>query len=176
MRTPSVLFDLGNVLVRLDLERGLGRLRHLAGERVPATLEQAQLFFSEASLACNRGDLPPEAFIATLARQLGDPAVLPSQLVEAWCDIFEPWPQMEALAGEVLAAGHHAYLASNTDPLHFAHLSAQMPVLGRLTGLHLSYEARAIKPDPSFFLSLLARFGLAASECVYLDDRAEHVE
>ncbi|HEY3448923.1 MAG TPA: HAD family phosphatase [Myxococcales bacterium] len=178
MNTPTVLFDLGNVLVRLDLPRGLSHLRRLAGRRAPQTLESAELHFGEASTACNRGDLSPEAFIAELARQLGAPAspTTHSSLVEAWCDIFEPWPEMEALADEVLQAGHAAYLASNTDPLHFAFLELQMPVLRRLTGLHLSYEARVMKPDPAFFTGLLARFGLRAADCVYLDDRAEHVE
>ncbi|MGC4117217.1 MAG: HAD-IA family hydrolase [Myxococcales bacterium] len=133
--------------------------------------------FGEASTACNRGALSPEAFIEALARQLGAPRSpgLHSSLVDAWCDIFTPWPEMEALADEVLHAGHAAYLASNTDPLHFAFLDLQMPVLRRLTGLHLSYEARVMKPDPAFFTGLLSRFGLRAADCVYLDDRAEHV-
>ncbi len=178
MRTPTVLFDLGNVLVRLDLPRGLSRLQSLAGASAPGSLESAALHFGDASTACNRGDLPPEAFVAALARQLGAPdsPTLRSSLVEAWCDIFTPWPEMEALADEVLAAGHAAYLASNTDPLHFAFLELQMPVLRRLTGLHLSYEARVMKPDPAFFAGLLERFALRSADCVYLDDRAEHVK
>lgn len=176
MRTPTVLFDLGNVLVRLDLPRGLARLRRLAGPRAPATLEAAALFFGEASFACNRGDLSPEAFVDTLARQLGGGTLDPSSIVEAWCDIFDPWPEMEALADEVLRAGHRAWLASNTDPIHFSYLQLRMPVLSRLTGLHLSYEARRMKPDPAFFNSLLLSSRLGAGDCVYLDDRPEHVE
>lgn len=178
MRPPTVLFDLGNVLVRLDFPRGLARLRRLAGSQAPGSLQSAELHFGAASAACNRGDLSPEAFIDSLVRELGAPRspTLHASLVEAWCDIFTPWPEMEALADEVLAAGHAAYLASNTDPLHFAFLQLQMPVLQRLSGLHLSYEARVMKPDPAFFEGLLSRFGLKAADCVYLDDRAEHVE
>lgn len=176
MAQPAVLFDLGNVLVRLNLERGLARLKALAGPRAPAPLEQAHLFFSEASLSCNRGDLGPEAFLDHLRKQLDlGPATSREALAGAWCDIFDPYPEMEALADEVLQLGHPAYLASNTDPLHFAYLSPRMPVLGRLTGLHLSYEARLIKPDPAFFRAALARFGLEAQRCAYLDDRPEHV-
>jgi len=172
---PTVLFDLGNVLVRLNMPRGLAHLRALAGERVPLSLESAAVFFGEASDACNRGELSPERFLGQLTALLGAPAILPARLTEAWCDIFDRWPEMESLADEVLAAGHRAYLASNTDPLHFAYLSLQMPVLRRLTGLHLSYEARVMKPDPAFFTKLLRRFGLEAPDCVFLDDREEHV-
>lgn len=174
MAAPTVLFDLGNVLVRLDLARGLEHFQRLAGPRAPATLEKAQLFFSEASLACNRGELSPEAFLQTLARQLGEPEVPPARLVDAWCDIFTPWPEMEALADEVLGRGR-AYLASNTDPIHYSFLSLRMPVLRRLTGVHLSFEAKVTKPDGRFFTLLLDRFGLRAEDCVYLDDSPAHV-
>lgn len=176
MRQPSVLFDLGNVLVHLDFPRGLAHLRRLAGARAPPDLEAAALFLDDASLACNQGEATPDEFLATLAERLGDPELPRARLAEAWCDIFTPWPEMEALADEVLAAGHAAYLASNTDPLHVAFLSVQMPLLRRLTGLFLSYEARLLKPDPAYFRALLARFGLEARACVYLDDRPEHVE
>lgn len=176
MSDPAVLFDLGNVLVKLDLQRGVEHLCRLAGPRAPPALDQAALFFSDASLACNRGALPPERFLEGLAAQLGAPALSPASLADAWCDIFIPWPEMEALAEEILMAGHPAYLASNTDPLHFAFLAQRMPVLRRLFGLHLSYEAGVLKPDPEFFRSLLARFHLAAASCVFLDDRPEHVE
>ncbi len=175
MAQPAVLFDLGNVLVRLDLERGLSRLRALAEPRASGSLDAAHLYFSEASLACNRGDLGPDAFLGHLRTQLGRRDVSQDALAGAWCDIFDPYPEMEALADEVLQLGHPAYLASNTDPLHFAHLKPRMPVLGRLTGLHLSYEARHIKPDPAFFEAALARFGLDPKRCAYLDDRPEHV-
>lgn len=175
MRPPTVLFDLGNVLVRLDLARGLEHLRRLAGARVPASLAEAAVFFSEASLACNRGALTGEEFLARLHEQLGRPPVARAALAEAWRDIFIPWPEMEALAEAVLAAGHRAVLASNTDPIHFAWLRERIPVLGKLTGLHLSYDAGVNKPDPAFFRGLLERFELAAEACVYLDDRPEHV-
>jgi len=173
---PTVLFDLGNVLVRLDLARGLEHFRRLAGDQAPASLELAKVFFSEASLACNRGERSPERFLQSLARQLGGPKVPLARLTEAWCDIFDRWPQMEALADEVLLRGHPTYLASNTDPIHYTYLSLRLPILRRLTGVHLSYEAGVIKPDPRFFRLLLDRFGLLASNCVYLDDSPAHVE
>lgn len=176
MHSPIILFDLGNVLVHLDLPRGLGYLRRLAGSRAPADLRGAEVFFGAPSLACNQGTLAPMDFLAALARQLQLPFPGAAEALRAaWCDIFTPWPEMEALADEVLAAGHRAYLASNTDPIHFAFLRERMPVLGRLDACFLSYEARLLKPDPEFFRALLAQHQLAASECVFLDDRPDNV-
>jgi glucose-1-phosphatase len=175
MPSPAVFFDLGNVLVRLDIERGVARLKALAGERAPAELGAAQLYFSEAALAFNRGELTSDAYLDQLARLLGFPSLPRGPLADAWCAIFEPYPEMEATAGEVLALGHRAYLASNTDPLHLGYLRPRLPLLARLTGLHLSYEARAAKPDPAFFRAALDRFGVEPAACAYLDDRPEHV-
>ncbi len=176
MRSPIILFDLGNVLVHLDLVRGLGHLRRLAGPRAPADLQGAEVFFGAPSLACNQGLLSPEDFLAALARQLELPFPDAAKSVRAaWCDIFTPWPEMESLAADVLAAGHRAYLASNTDPIHFAFLRERMPVLDRLDACFLSYEARLLKPDPEFFRALLARYQLVASECLFLDDRPDNV-
>jgi FMN phosphatase YigB (HAD superfamily) len=171
----AVLFDLGNVLVRLDMARGLARLRSLSG-RGPASLEEAAVFFGAPALACNRGELGPDAFIDALAAAVGATGLARATLRDVWCDIFTPWPEMEALAERVLAAAHPAYLLSNTDPIHFEWLARRMPVLGRLDGLHLSYEVGRLKPDPAFFTSALERFGLEAARCAFLDDRPENVE
>jgi HAD superfamily hydrolase (TIGR01509 family) len=174
-RDPTVLFDLGNVLVRLDFERGLSSLRRLAPGRVPASLDEASLFFSEHSLACNSGRISAEQFLDRLGRQLGNGELSRARLAEAWCDIFERWPRMERLAEQVLSLGHRAFLLSNTDPLHFAFLRERIPVLSRLDGLFLSYEAHRLKPDPTFFSDALERFGLEAGRCLYLDDKEANV-
>ncbi len=173
---PAVLFDLGNVLVRLDMERGLEHLRRLAPTNAPVSLDLARTFFSEASLACNRGELAPERFLETLARDLHLPDASLDTLAAAWCDIFTRWQEMESVAERVLAAGHAAFLLSNTDPLHHAWLSARLPVLRQMSGVFLSFENGLLKPDPAFFLEALRRFELDASRCVFLDDRPENVE
>ena len=175
-RDPTVLFDLGNVLVRLDLERGLERLRRLAPASAPASLEIAAAFFSPASLACNRGELSPEQFLDALASQLGLGPDAHAALAAAWCDIFTRWPEMEWLAAATLAAGHRTFVLSNTDPLHYAWLSARLPILRQASGVFLSYEAGLIKPDPEFFRVALRRLGLEAARCVFLDDKPDNVE
>jgi len=174
MSSTTVLFDLGNVLVRLNLERGLAHFRKLSERPLPS-LEQSLLFFSDAALAFNRGELDSEGFLEELRRQLSLSAS-PEAIQAAWCDIFDPWPEMESLAERVLGAGHPAFLLSNTDPLHFRFLSARMPVLGRLTGLHLSYDARVMKPDPAYFRAAIERLSLAPERCAFVDDRPDNVE
>jgi putative hydrolase of the HAD superfamily len=172
----AVLFDLGDVLVKLRFERGLSRFVALAGGRLVLPSEAEGLFSSETALAFNRGDIAPEGFFAWVCETLGCPGLPVSACIDAWCDIFDPWPEMESLAEESLAAGHRVYLLSNTDPIHFRYLCEKRPFLTRLSGHCLSFEVRHVKPEAEFFTAALTRFGLAPSGCAFVDDRPSNVE
>lgn len=158
------LFDLGNVLVRLAFPRGLSRLAALGGRC-------GGVASSELKRDFDTGRIGVEDFL----RGLDAPGAPRATLAEAWCDVFDPWPEMEAVLGEVLASGRPSYLLSNTDPLHYSYLSRRIPALPRMTGHQLSFERGLLKPDPAFFRDALERFGLSAGECVFLDDLAENV-
>ena len=168
-----VLFDLGNVLVHLRFERALARLAALSGRCSP--LELRQLVSSPLKQDFDRGLLDERTFLARLAEAIGAPGVDRRALVAAWVDIFDRWPEAEALLEEVLARGHRAYVLSNTDAIHYPHIRASVPVLARLHGEYLSYEAHVLKPDPAYFQGALAQLGLQAAECVFVDDLAENV-
>jgi FMN phosphatase YigB (HAD superfamily) len=195
----AVLLDLGNVLIRLRFERGWARMRALAGGASPAEAEAiaraahgepprttapvppplalpapAARYLADRAEDFNCGRIPPPEFLAGLAAALGRPDLGFEACARAWCDLFDPWPEMEALADEVLAAGHPVYLLSNTDPVHYEYLRRRVPLLDRLTGHHLSYEVHLAKPDPRYFATALARFGLAAEACAFVDDREDN--
>jgi HAD superfamily hydrolase (TIGR01509 family) len=173
IRLPAVLLDLGDVLVHLEFTRGLRHFQRIAG---CTDAQAAGLYLSKRALETNRGHLQPDEFLRELAGQMGAPDLEIEALRQAWCDIFRPWPEMERLAEDLIAAGHPTWLVSNTDPLHFSHLRPRLPVLERFTGLFLSYEAGLIKPDPAYFHAALERVGLPAAQCVFVDDRPENVE
>ncbi len=170
---PAVLFDLGDVLCRLRFERGLVRLRALGVPGAAAEAERA--FVSDLAREFNLGRHPTEGFLQRLGARLGRGELSSDVVAEAWCDVFDPWPEMTSLAEEVLAAGHPVWVLSNTDPLHFATLRRQVPLLGRVTGLFLSYERGLAKPDPQYFTAFLEHAGLPAEACLFLDDRADNV-
>lgn len=175
-KKPAVLFDLGDVLVHLHFERGLSRFVALAGGAVKLGPDTAGIFIGEKALAWARGDLGKEAFFSWITQQLGAPQVALADCAAAWCECFDPWPEMEALAAEVIDAGHPAYLLSNTDPLHFAVIEKQMPILKRFDGLYLSYQARAVKPELEFFTGALEKYALAPADCLFVDDRPPHID
>ena len=176
MGLPAVFFDLGDVLVHLRLERGLARFAELAGCTLAELRDTAAVYHGDWARACYAGEVSTDEFLRGLVEQLGCAGLPIERARAAWCDIFDAWPEMEALAGAVIDAGHPTYLLSNTEPVHFALLHERMPVLGRFTDLHLSYEVRAAKPDPRYYRLALERFGLRGEDCLFVDDREENVE
>lgn len=172
---PVVLFDLGEVLVHLRFSRGMARLLQLTGGDPQLAQQHSAIFMDPFVLEWNAGLWSPAAFLTALCQRLGPRPVALHAAAEAWCDVFDPYPEMEQLAAEVLGAGHPTWLLSNTDPLHFSRLATAIPLLGRFTGLHLSYEVGAAKPSAQFFERFLERSGHAPGDCVFLDDRPEFV-
>ena len=167
----AVLFDLGNVLVRLDYARAAARYASLRGGE---SVDLAALYGLPEVEAIARGTITHPQLYAALGSALAV-SLDEDAWRDVWCDLFSPFPEMEALAEEVIAAGHPTFLASNTDRAHFEHVAPRLPVLTRMRGLHLSYEVGALKPEPAFFTRLVTRFGLEAKDCVFLDDRGDNV-
>lgn len=174
-RPPAVLFDLGEVLVHLRFSRGVARLLELSGADPARAPSYTSIFMDPFVLEWNAGQWAPAAFLAELCQRLGPKPVPMHAAAEAWCDVFDPYPEMEQLAAEVVDAGHPTWLLSNTDPLHFSRLAGAITVLQRFTGLHLSYEVGAAKPSPRFFELFLERSGFAPGDCLFVDDRPEFV-
>ena len=51
-----------------------------------------------------------------------------------------------------------------------------MAFLAETDGGILSYREQLIKPDPAIYKLLLQRYGLQASECVFLDDLPHNIQ
>ena len=120
------------------------------------------------------GEIDRAGFHAASCRALN--CEIPFDVFEnAWGSWVAPLPQTEELL-QRLADRHRLFLLSNTDPIHLEASRA----FGRtwfelFEDLHLSYEARLLKPDPEFFVSAIRRFNLVPSQCVFLDDMPENV-
>jgi HAD superfamily hydrolase (TIGR01509 family) len=166
----AIVFDIGRVLVGIDIPRGVRRLAQAAGV---GEFEAEFALFGPHYREFARGRLGPAGFHEAVCRAIGAPMGY-EQFREAWCDMFAEMPQMEPLVA-ALSHSYPLYLCSNTDPLHYAHVREQSPILGYARGAVLSYEVGHEKPAPEIYRELLARFGLSAQATLFIDDREENV-
>lgn len=175
-----VFFDLGNVLVHFDPQRGCRNVAEWAGvspEAVYAAVWEAGL-----EDRFEQGQVTPQEFAVTVAESLGialdqlDHAHQP--LLDHLSDMFCPdpaiLPVIEALQQQALRLG----ILSNTCHAHWDFIQRQgWSVADGWSELDvLSYEVGAMKPAPSIYAEAADRAGVAPEAIFFTDDRAENVE
>jgi putative hydrolase of the HAD superfamily len=166
-------FDMGNVLLRFSHERmaeQMGRVAGIATERV-----WKLLFEDGLEWAFERGDFAHDAFFDRFCELTGTSPPR-AELEHAANDIFEQNVPMVGLVGRLNAAGYPLGVLSNTSAAHWGHCVRRFGILSSMFSVHaLSYELRAIKPDPAAFQRAAKLAGLPAERIFFTDDRAENI-
>ena len=85
-------------------------------------------------------------------------------------DYAVPWLR------ELKDRNYGLYYLSNFARKAHVECSHVLDFLPLMDGGILSYQEKLIKPDPAIYRLLLERYGLKASECVFLDDTPKNVE
>lgn len=172
MKKPRLLlFDLGNVLIQLDLERfsktlgidtqdarnhfGQG-LRVLTDQYESGKCTTEEYFSSLRSFFVDRFD------IASLEKAFGSV-------------LTNPMPGMEDLVRRATAKLPSA-LVSNTNEYHFSSVLPRVPALQYLPKRYLSYQMRALKPFPDFYEYIIRNERVAPNEMLFIDDVEQNVK
>jgi HAD superfamily hydrolase (TIGR01509 family) len=83
---------------------------------------------------------------------------------------------MIELLDRVRALGLPTAVLSNTNELAIQDIRAKFPFFAGFKHHILSFEQRAMKPDPALYHALEQASGFAPSQILFLDDRPENVE
>lgn len=183
--TQAAVFDLGNVLVRIDPDPALRAMAELVGADEPSfrqafaaieepfetgrmSEEQALEALFAAGRSADRRDVADGTFDRRRALRLLR-ATFPAR--------FTPVGPAIDIAYRLAEAGTIVALASNTSPLDFREVRRRYPDVIQPFGdrLFLSYRIGAMKPDAAFYRAILDSLGVSADECVFIDDKRENV-
>lgn len=85
-------------------------------------------------------------------------------------DYAIPWVK------ELKAKGYGVYYLSNFSRQAETECADSLAFLPYMDGGILSYKEKMTKPEPEIYRLLLARYGLKAEECVFLDDTPRNVK
>ena len=166
----TVIFDLGGVLVNLDWDKVCADLRHHSNSGdVRSEVVNGPIVRSAMG-----GYLNPRAYHEALCQKLKANLTY-DEFVEIWNGLLSANETIVPLVLR-LKMDHRLVLASNTDPIHFAHSVEHYSVLKNFERYFLSYEMRLLKPDPAYYQNVLDTLDVPASDCVFIDDRVENVE
>lgn len=169
MPQPSILCDIGNVLVHFDFAPAAQRLAarsHLQADRILTFLDTEKVLLES-------GQISGEEFI-TRSMELTSFSGTRADFLDLWCDIFSPneamWRTIARLRGQL-----PLYLLSNTSDLHKDYLFATYPVFGNFDGGVYSYSAGSAKPDAEIFQRTIQELGIDPAQTLFIDDLAANI-
>ena len=170
----ALLFDLGRVVLDIDLSRTLHCWARHAGCE-PTQLGQ-HFLGDELYHHHEKGEISDAAFFAGLRSSLGI-EISDAQFLEGWNAIFVGViPGIHQLLAR--AAQHlPLYAFSNTNSPHIAYFSDQYAdVLGHFRKIFLSSTIRLRKPDAAAYDHVVQAIGVPAERIVFFDDLVENIE
>lgn len=172
MAYKAVIFDLGRVLIHFDFQRGYRALEGLcpyAAAEIPSRIAPTGLVER-----LETGLVEPRQFVDELCSIL-DLKVGYDRFCQIWSCIFTEALLPESML-EGLASRYRLLLLSNTNAIHFEVLRANYSsLLKHFHHLVLSYEVKAMKPNPAIYQAVLERAGCRPEECFFTDDIPEYV-
>ena len=172
MAHKAVIFDLGRVLVHFDFKRGYRALEGLCPHEAAAIPK----LLSGTGLVerFETGLIEPRDFVGEMSRIL-DLRVDYDQFCDIWSCIFTDTLVPESML-EGLKSRYRLLLLSNTNAIHFEMIRRTYPMLRHFDDLILSYEVKAMKPQPEIYRAAIEKAGCRPEECFYTDDIEAYVE
>jgi putative hydrolase of the HAD superfamily len=167
----SVLFDLGQVLVKFDPEDIVRNFSRVVGME-PDEIHDIALAHLRTEFEL--GMTSPAQFRDSISMALNC-ELSEEEFVPLWSDIFTANEPMMAFFHEIRRT-HRTYILSNTDAYHMDWIVAKWPELAECDGLALSYKMHLAKPDPEFYEAVIDMFELTPSRCLYIDDSTENAK
>jgi putative hydrolase of the HAD superfamily len=168
----AIIFDLGKTLVHFDFQRGYEGLEGVCPHDTPAI--RKLLAGTGLVGPFETGLVEPRDFVERISRALELRADYDG-FCEIWNSIFTETLVPEGML-EGLRRRYRLVLLSNTNAIHFESAQRKYPLLRHFDDLVLSYEVKAMKPQPEIYRAAIERAGCAPEECFYTDDIAEFVE
>ena len=175
----AIVFDIGGVLVGLDMEACIGAFRKILGfERITELLDpwhQKGIYGEMEGGTVSADEF--RSFVLSESR----PGCVPSDVDRAMsCLLAGVDPRTAAVVRE-LAGRYPLYLLSNNNPISMpfcleALRQAGLPPETTFRDQFISCEMKCLKPSREFYLEAVRRIGLPAGEILFIDDNQANVD
>ena len=181
------VFDLGGVLIKLNVGRCMRAFEALMGEEnMRAVLgmdshgegvKAVSVASKQLMVDFERGLISSEKFIAEV-RQYCRPGTTDQEVIDAWMSMLDELPAERLQVVDALRAkGHPVFLLSNGNDLHFDFINRTYQLDTHFDGLFLSQKLHMAKPEPQIFEYVqqaihaqLQNTGQSSETVVFIDD------
>lgn len=175
----ALIFDMGGVLVDLDIEDCKRAFKDLLGfDRIDELIDPCHQKGIYGDL--EEGTLSAEEFRRIVLSE-SRPGSRPGLVDEAMWHILVGISPYKAELLNRLAQKYDLYLLSNNNPICMPHSrrlfeEAGAPLDKVFRKCFLSYEVKALKPSEKFYKSVIEEIGLPAEQMLFIDDSQKNVD
>ncbi len=169
----NIIFDLGNVVLKLKWEIVLSRFSN--NEKDKTTLENI-IFNSKEWKELDNGTIEKEDAINIMLSKL------PQELHQACKNIMNNWRDGLIINSEIINfiksikfKGYKTYILSNA-PHEIPEYLSNNDLNKYFDGQIISAQEKVSKPDEKIYKILLDRYSLIAEESLFLDDKKENID
>lgn len=176
----NIIFDLGDVIIPIDLRAPIRNFAVLSG----LSEEEVENLWQEHGLTnqYETGLIDDDAFRQHVRRLLKNDRWADEVIDTAWNTVLLDLPLERIERIKQLQQRYRLFLLSNTSPIHIRQVNYLLTKMGEPTLENLfervfySYEVKLAKPSPDIYTHVLQTAGLTAQETAFLDDNALNIQ
>lgn len=170
----NIVFDLGGVIVDLEMERVCACFREIGMPRMAELMDPC--YPADVNERMESGKLSWEDACDEMRRLDNRPDVTNEQIRWVYEEFLARIDEEKLQSIEQLREqGYRTYVLSNTNPVaieivraHFRRHGREMEQL--FDGIFLSFELGILKPSPAIFEEMIRRTGIRPEESLFIDD------
>ena len=172
----TIIFDLGGVVVNLDINRTINAFKNLGISNVEHWIKPG--LHTDIFLQLEVGEISEDEFYRGI-RKLTGVEVSDSEIRSAWCAMLIDMPAERVKIIEELKKTHKVLLLSNTNSIHvnyfdgFANGYSSMSHL--FHDVYYSFQMHDHKPNVSIFWSVIEKEELIPGKTLFIDDAEANV-
>lgn len=187
MKYNNVLFDLGGVLIDVDVRKSLLAFSEIMQVNQTGNIPNSisEMVNAEGLLGVHSsklidqyqvGAISTEDFINALQSQ-SRPGTTKQQIIDAWYAMFIGiQPEKKLVLKQLIDAKKNIYILSNINDLHVAWTQTHCPELQVAKRIFFSNEIHLSKPDSRCYEFVLNETGIDPKDTVYIDDLLPNIE
>ncbi len=171
-KITTVVFDIGNVLLKWDPEKIFGRL---FGRDDFKNHPLKSVIGNEIWLGMDRGTLSKEEAITLFSKSFPRDSKTIAEFIEAVPDHIEPYPAGIECAKECKKKGLTILLLSNFPEYAYKKVREKHSFFNIFDGEIISYQVKMLKPEREIYETLISNFNLIPEKTLFIDDREENI-
>ena len=178
----NIVFDLGNVLLDLNLDKTETAFRELLQEE----FENAYLKYESNRLfeRLEVGRISPFEFVNGM-RSAAEVPITDDEVIDGWNALLGEMPKSRIDFLKEMGKKYNIYLLSNTNAIHMMwldeylkeHYQMSIQDFTQLFKKHyFSFQLQMRKPDADIYKHLIEDSGINPAESLFVDDREDNIK